>query len=681
MMADTLKEKNVTCDLCGQDRHRSISTRGRFDEAVQNVICLNCGLAYINPRRKSEDYSKEYYEKYSGDEAPGPYVLHTTRNYGREQYDLFAKYLPPTGGIVLDIGCGFGAQLKLIAENRTDLTLIGVEPSAAFAEYARKSMGLDGVIAGEWHAVRDTYESNSLDFIILSHVLEHFESPTEVLSGLWTLLKPEGRLFIEVPDLMRPYGKLSSFFQGAHLYTFTADTLTGMLRKTGFEVLELVHGRFSFLRAVAKKIPTNGKDTASTGQEKQIDSILDFLNKYNLLTESANNLSSILEDTDSIKEPGLLLPCAETLEQKGRLNEAEKILTRLLSIDNRYTEAYIKLADVFNSQNRKSDTEKLLSQAIKLIPRNEALHFALAENYMATGNRTDAREHYLQALSLQKKPNPIIYQRLAEVYLDEKHLDEARDILEKGLEETESTNTDLLFYLGRVFMEKREYRAAIDSFEKVIEADPSILRAYRRLAETHRHLGELDEAVGAARKGLEQDPNDPETLFLLGTLHFESNSVEESIQHFLRALEIDHKHRNSAIYLGNIYFQQRAFQKAQRYLSDTLLSGEVDPETLKLLLRTCIILGEPLESSIYPERQAGRIETDHEILTLFTGYYLSLGDRPSALKWLRTWKSESGLGEAALWLHLFRYLRRDIGSLQGAAKIMVCWWDRLRGHS
>ena len=64
-----------------------------------------------------------------------------------------------------------------------------------------------------------------------------------------------GLIYLEVPDIQQPYcGNLSRFFQTAHLYSFSRDTLTAVLKKAGLCTIwsrRLVEGKF--LRIIARK--------------------------------------------------------------------------------------------------------------------------------------------------------------------------------------------------------------------------------------------------------------------------------------------------------------------------------------------------------------------------------------------------------------------------------------------
>ena len=102
------------------------------------------------------------------------------------------------------------------------------------------------------------FESESLDFIIASHVLEHLAFPLATLEGWYRLLAPGGDLLLRVPDkrftfdakrqrtplahLLREHEHRGSFDRGAH-FTDWVEGVTGYVRGTaefGQEVQRLM---------------------------------------------------------------------------------------------------------------------------------------------------------------------------------------------------------------------------------------------------------------------------------------------------------------------------------------------------------------------------------------------------------------------------------------------------------
>jgi 2-polyprenyl-3-methyl-5-hydroxy-6-metoxy-1,4-benzoquinol methylase len=141
---------------------------------------------------------------------------------------------------VLEIGCGSG--VLLLELQKLGMRVRGCELSDQAATLANHALGMEkgGVFSGGF---TDYLESNGSvpDLVIMSHVLEHFTNPKEVLTILRTKLDGNGLLLIVVPNAGKsPRGWLKKFWGywqvPVHTVHFELESLTNMLEKSGFEV-------------------------------------------------------------------------------------------------------------------------------------------------------------------------------------------------------------------------------------------------------------------------------------------------------------------------------------------------------------------------------------------------------------------------------------------------------------
>ena len=86
-------------------------------------------------------------------------------------------------------------------------------------------------------------EERSVDLFIIDQVLEHIQSPSNVLRTLRPLLKDDGKIYISVPgfrNLGAQYmSDLKRYLQFVHLIHFDACTLERFLIAEGFKVEEI----------------------------------------------------------------------------------------------------------------------------------------------------------------------------------------------------------------------------------------------------------------------------------------------------------------------------------------------------------------------------------------------------------------------------------------------------------
>jgi SAM-dependent methyltransferase len=205
---------------------------------------------YTNPRLKSayqnywfdEDEAvaeKQFLAKY-GPVFRGEKAHDRDEHYRSHLRDIY-KIKPK--GKFLDLGahCGFLMRLA-VAEYQWEI--MGVEPSPLFARFAREFFKLDvrqGFV-GELDLPR-----HSFDVVAMTDVLEHVGDPKVLLGQVHHLLKPDGLLYIKVPNgqwnrvkqALLPRQRFDIWDSREHLVHYTQKTLGKMLEASGYRVAKI----------------------------------------------------------------------------------------------------------------------------------------------------------------------------------------------------------------------------------------------------------------------------------------------------------------------------------------------------------------------------------------------------------------------------------------------------------
>jgi len=154
----------------------------------------------------------------------------------RREIKTLRRVLGPGTVRMLDIGCGTGWTSRVYADQGFEVT--GLEPSAARAAYARENYGLDIV---ESYIENAAFEQ-PFDLIVLRHIIEHFADPVAVLSQVRTFLKPEGIIFVVVPNIdclgRYLFETRWEWVLPWHCNFFTPGSLRSMLTTNGFTPLD-----------------------------------------------------------------------------------------------------------------------------------------------------------------------------------------------------------------------------------------------------------------------------------------------------------------------------------------------------------------------------------------------------------------------------------------------------------
>jgi 2-polyprenyl-3-methyl-5-hydroxy-6-metoxy-1,4-benzoquinol methylase len=243
--SSTFVDAITACPCCGARSAQLISDRdGKTGDELITVSCSQCGLGRIDPLPSDQEladwYATQYRQKYKSATQPAlRHVLRAGRNALWRWEWLCQNSVGPSPSLntrqkkTLDIGSSSGEFVYLL--NTLGFQAKGIEPHAGYATYAQSMLGIDVKNGTLQHCLAGE-ASGSLDLISMFHVLEHLPEPRSALRLIGEKLKPDGILYIEVPNATRLCSPHYMFFR-AHTLYFTAKTLRNLLESSGYKVL------------------------------------------------------------------------------------------------------------------------------------------------------------------------------------------------------------------------------------------------------------------------------------------------------------------------------------------------------------------------------------------------------------------------------------------------------------
>jgi len=112
---------------------------------------------------------------------------------------LHADTAYPAGSLVLEAGCGVGAQTVTLAERSPNARFISIDVSAGSLDQAQRRTDDAGIRNVEFrqadiHAL--PFADGSFDHVFVCFVLEHLSRPVEALAQLGALLRPGGTITV-----------------------------------------------------------------------------------------------------------------------------------------------------------------------------------------------------------------------------------------------------------------------------------------------------------------------------------------------------------------------------------------------------------------------------------------------------------------------------------------------------
>lgn len=259
-------EKMSSCPICKNEiLNEFIKCK---DNTVSNEVytiveCKGCNFKFTNPRPAANEIGK-YYESEN-------YISHSNSNKGifNKLYQLIRNYTISrkkslirrfvSRGTLLDIGCGTGEFLNHMRSKNWEVK--GIEPGDSARKFAVSNYNLE--VKPE--ASLSEIANNSFDVITLWHVLEHVHELDKRVKELNRIIKPDGVVFIAVPNCTSYDAIYYEEFWAAydvprHLYHFTPKTISKLFAQYGFNLIETQPMKFdSFYVSMLSEKYKNGK--------------------------------------------------------------------------------------------------------------------------------------------------------------------------------------------------------------------------------------------------------------------------------------------------------------------------------------------------------------------------------------------------------------------------------------
>jgi SAM-dependent methyltransferase len=251
----TMTLEAVRCYLCGSRASREFmhaeddlgGTPGRF----HFVRCLNCNLAYQNPRVPLDRIGAYYDDTYIAHRKKRnwgvltPLFERAMNKLDEDKAEIVSRYIElGPASEVLDVGCAVGTFLAHLQKiHRVRATGVDFKDLSA----------ADTLRDVEFHCglfYDADLEAARFDLVTMWHFLEHDYDPMRSLATAYRVMKPGGTMVIEVPRLdSRTFAWFGDRWPGLqapqHTVLYDRQSLLHAVRRCGFDVVDyLPYGAF-----------------------------------------------------------------------------------------------------------------------------------------------------------------------------------------------------------------------------------------------------------------------------------------------------------------------------------------------------------------------------------------------------------------------------------------------------
>lgn len=236
---------------------------------LQVIECAACGLIQLTGAPVS--YYRDVIRAAAFSPEMGAFRL--------TQFKQWAEDYALTGRPVLEIGCGQGEYLSLLAAS--GVQAYGIEHAAsAVAVCHEQGLSVTQGYLGDADTL--TFPDRFFSAFVCLNFMEHWPHPRQSLQALLPTLADQAIGLIEVPnfDMIVEKGLFSEFIAD-HLLYFTEQTLRQFLQNNGFEVLSCQPVWQDYiLSAVVRKRPTTDLRFFAEDRKRISQSLHAYLDQF-----------------------------------------------------------------------------------------------------------------------------------------------------------------------------------------------------------------------------------------------------------------------------------------------------------------------------------------------------------------------------------------------------------------
>lgn len=245
-MIEPMEYRDRACDLCGsRDLERiwtyqfNATTRsGQYVWQVCNVICRNCGFAFVSPSPTDASLARYYADCHA------PWSGQSVDYSVTKRLEVILRHLPPrTTPQFVEIGGSMNTEFASALRGRVR-DHINVELNTSCNSECRRL---------------EEIPADSADIVAAYFVLEHVANPTSFLALCRRCLKEGGFLIIEVPDLYLYPSNPAGLDWWEHTSHFSPRSLGLLAQGVGLRLLDLSYKycsrSFGFVAVLVKDQP------------------------------------------------------------------------------------------------------------------------------------------------------------------------------------------------------------------------------------------------------------------------------------------------------------------------------------------------------------------------------------------------------------------------------------------
>jgi len=250
------------------------------------------------------------------------------------------------------------------------------------------------------------------------------------------------------------------------------------------------------------------------------------------------------------------------LHQKGDLVGAGEFYSKILKLEPLNFDA-LHLSGLIAATDKRLDVaEQLITRAISVNPHDVSAHFNLANVYLNSAQYENAIEIYSRALKINPNYVEAFYSR-GLTHQKFSYLNDAKNDYERALS-INPKHIGALTNLGNVFQMQKKFEDAIGCYESAIALNLSIPEPFNNRGNLLHVQRRYQAALEDFEKALALNPNYPEAINNRANTLFELKLYDDAINSYNSAIAIKPDYAEAFHNRGNLFRELKKYDLAKQ---------------------------------------------------------------------------------------------------------------------
>ncbi len=292
--------------------------------------------------------------------------------------------------------------------------------------------------------------------------------------------------------------------------------------------------------------------------------------------------------------PASTIASALKLQQKGRLDEAQRLYREVLKKDPKNPDAWHLWGMTLFSANEFESAIECLQHTLTLTPNQPDVLANLGVVHRAAGNLEDARRVLEQAVGIPPELANS-FSNLGTVYMELGRIEDAETQFEKALS-IDSDSKLAAMNLGNLWQDQHRHLDAENVYRSLLRQHPNDALLLNNLGESLRNQGKWEQAVEVLDRAIRVVPDSVELRLNLGRNLAQLRRFEEAQLQFTGLIEQHPDHPKPYHYLGKLILGMGDAGKAVEVISRAVELGPKEPHSLCSLGFALLEIGDRVQA-------------------------------------------------------------------------------------